>query len=693
MKIQLLSDLCVTNGHVYNSSVDIEVCQDSYGMPFIPAKRIKGCLREVAEELNEWGQAIDINYIFGVEGNQRGVLTLDNAYLEHYDDYQKALEDKTNSLCHPVNVLNTFTYLRTQTAINYETGAADQTSLRTMRVINKGLEFISEVELPEKYVDQIKLCCLGLRHMGLHRTRGLGRVKVTFDKKIDSLNNDENMNGNHHLPDSGDRLDYVIHLKEPVVVQSANRRELETLDYIEGGQILGLIAGLKGDEFISFDNGTIKCTNAYPYVNQTRALEAPASMYEVKDDSSKYYDMIHRSNEPLERVQISRMKHCYISYDDKGNLIKTNPMTEMRYHHRRPKDKSYGHAIPDDPLSQFYSISSIKEGQSFAGSIYGTEQQINDIVDLLIKNPNIRLGAGRSSEYGRCIIELLDRQTTKKEKKTTKHFYVKLNSPAIIYNEHAFASADIKDLKAEIEAMLKNDDSNNEIQLSKEASRNFVKTTTIGGYNVQWQLRKPSLEVFDKGTVIKFDTQNDVVIESGPRWIGERNSEGYGEVEVCDVLPSSFVGYVSQKQNEKSSYEELDCSTNELYQTIAKTLFKRYLKNQAINLANHNIKTFTPGVLRPTVSNMLLMIKDLKNLGDVKDAVYERYHKKTEGKDEKEAAANKIIATIKNEFSTQREAFEKDYCLKNFVLGPNVEMEFLKDYLVQLKYELRKISK
>ena len=53
LSIELLSDLCVSDGSSYNSSVDLDVCHDEYGFPFIPAKRLKGCFRENALELND----------------------------------------------------------------------------------------------------------------------------------------------------------------------------------------------------------------------------------------------------------------------------------------------------------------------------------------------------------------------------------------------------------------------------------------------------------------------------------------------------------------------------------------------------------------------------------------------------------------------------------------------------------------
>ena len=60
MKIRLLSDLCVADGGIYNSSIDTDICYDSYGLPFIPAKRIKGCLRECGIELRDWGEELPL---------------------------------------------------------------------------------------------------------------------------------------------------------------------------------------------------------------------------------------------------------------------------------------------------------------------------------------------------------------------------------------------------------------------------------------------------------------------------------------------------------------------------------------------------------------------------------------------------------------------------------------------------------
>lgn len=52
--IELLSDICIGSGESYNSVIDTDVTYDDYGLPYIPAKRIKGCIREAGLELKDF---------------------------------------------------------------------------------------------------------------------------------------------------------------------------------------------------------------------------------------------------------------------------------------------------------------------------------------------------------------------------------------------------------------------------------------------------------------------------------------------------------------------------------------------------------------------------------------------------------------------------------------------------------------
>ena len=99
LKIELLSDLCTYSGDTFNSVVDTDVVYDQYGLPYIPAKRLKGCIRESCMELAELGCTIELEKndsqtkerfrasaeifekLFGKEGNSDSAFSLSNAYL------------------------------------------------------------------------------------------------------------------------------------------------------------------------------------------------------------------------------------------------------------------------------------------------------------------------------------------------------------------------------------------------------------------------------------------------------------------------------------------------------------------------------------------------------------------------------------------------------------------------------------
>ena len=86
-KIKLESDLCIGSGYSFAGVIDSDVCYDKFGIPFIPARRIKGDLREAAETTlhSIFTNKEDIEKIFGTRGNS-GVkgITIENAYPENY---------------------------------------------------------------------------------------------------------------------------------------------------------------------------------------------------------------------------------------------------------------------------------------------------------------------------------------------------------------------------------------------------------------------------------------------------------------------------------------------------------------------------------------------------------------------------------------------------------------------------------
>ena len=76
IKIELKTDLCASNGMSAGNSLDNDLCFDSYGLPVIPGRRLKGILRQGAQFLqeNRMLSAEDVTAMFGSNLGAEGVL-------------------------------------------------------------------------------------------------------------------------------------------------------------------------------------------------------------------------------------------------------------------------------------------------------------------------------------------------------------------------------------------------------------------------------------------------------------------------------------------------------------------------------------------------------------------------------------------------------------------------------------------
>ena len=91
----------------------------------------------------------------------------------------------------PVDILDSLTSIRHQTAVCEETGVPDEGTLRAMRVVLRQTPFEARLTFPDgSEVDDLPLlaaCVLALRRAGVGRNRGRGRLQATIhDNREDS---------------------------------------------------------------------------------------------------------------------------------------------------------------------------------------------------------------------------------------------------------------------------------------------------------------------------------------------------------------------------------------------------------------------------------------------------------------------------------------------------------------------------
>lgn len=592
--IKLLSDMCTYSGETYNSIVDTDVVYDVHGIPYIPAKRVKGCIREAALELLEFGLISREKYekLFGKEGNQQSGFSLSNAYLKEHAALVAVAEHlKKNGLAAPQNVLDQYTDVRTQTAVDLETGVADKNSLRTMRVIRRGLEFEAECN-PGKNVDAelqklLELAVSLVKHMGVSRSRGLGLVEMKLDNtgEMDSKETNKHVFITKEQLKEKNKINYRITLKSAMVCKSPQGNQAQTQDYIAGSKVLGLLAGALGREAYLdlMENHGIRVSNAYIMNGEKRCMPARLSMQKQKDqsydDEGKMLikDMLYDPD-----VTGKQMTPAGVAYMD-ADRHTASVVTEISYHHQRPADKSVGRATGEDG-SGFYQLCGISAGQTFGGSIYADKVCAEKILEAVNVLGEVRMGYGKSSEFGAVDFVLYDVEPFDEQSQSMMHDAVlTLGSDVILYNEYGMPSTEINVLKNCLEAVTGVDD--------LELTHPFLDFALIGGFNVTWQRRKPEFHALGKGSAFLVHSDKGFDAERlRSQFIGERTAEGYGELILTPAEASADVCIYKRTDDTLENAEEAIRNkliageeTGRILQQLLQTEFARQMEESVRN--------------------------------------------------------------------------------------------------------------
>lgn len=208
LRLTLLTAALPGGGEGRAVALDRDVVSDSFGLPRVPARRVKGLLLEAAREIEESLQIehhwsiddiagwVDPSGLLGRPGRGRAEVgfTLDDFTLDGYAELASWLRWARHE--HPLiftreSVLRAYTEERGQTAIDADTGAPAQETLRRSRLIRCGHELFAPVVLPRvapagttaealqhPHYRTLALACAGVKRLGQSRNRGTGRVRL-----------------------------------------------------------------------------------------------------------------------------------------------------------------------------------------------------------------------------------------------------------------------------------------------------------------------------------------------------------------------------------------------------------------------------------------------------------------------------------------------------------------------------------
>lgn len=195
IRIELLSHGIIGRGESWGSLIDTDVIFDEVGLPYFPARRLKGLLKESSCEVVEMFKLSKIDLFdheetvkktFGRPGDSSGgMIIFNNLHMPDYDAILKWLKwyiSEFSNIIFPNLVVNHFTDIRQQTSIG-KNGVADPHSLRTSRVLKPGLVFEGPISIKEydpNIIELLALSCVNLRYVGTMRHRGYGEINCTL---------------------------------------------------------------------------------------------------------------------------------------------------------------------------------------------------------------------------------------------------------------------------------------------------------------------------------------------------------------------------------------------------------------------------------------------------------------------------------------------------------------------------------
>jgi CRISPR/Cas system CSM-associated protein Csm3 (group 7 of RAMP superfamily) len=141
------------------TTTDALVIKDRDGLPFVPAKTIKGHLREMANLLDKEFEKV----CFGEADNKEGVCYFSNAILQDEISPQDAKF-----------LYDTISF----TAIDKESKTAIDDSLRSMEA-TVPLTLVGEIlDTPEEYKNMMEKALKMVKRVGMKRHRGFGRCSI-----------------------------------------------------------------------------------------------------------------------------------------------------------------------------------------------------------------------------------------------------------------------------------------------------------------------------------------------------------------------------------------------------------------------------------------------------------------------------------------------------------------------------------
>ena len=550
-QLTLITKSFLLNGSGEGSTlINADVVFLRSGFPFIPARRVKGMLKESLEEVLEiYGKKEEekmevIQSLFGVSGKavSEGKLVFHNMFLEGWHK----MEEERRQL--PANtpwlnvdfVKSHFTSEIQQTAID-EDGTAKDRSLRNYRVLQPGLTFegliTSSRGLSNDEQSYLQEAVANWRYAGTRRNRGFGKIICTLGPKqiVDPGNQNEPAPSFHT---NTEEIRVEVKTLSPVVLalRLGDQNTVYTQRHIAGNQVRGMLAG----EFIRANN-RLERSNAHSDTDfydcflsgklqfgpltYTDSSPTPFYIQEYKGRNDlPLTSIFHPPPEGQEKLATRRVNYFSIRTD--GKIKKCEPSTTFFFHNSR-ENRRAGRSTDDQIEGGIFYYEALDAGQTFSGFLTGDGHTLEKLKDAFPLPIRTRMGRSKTAQYGLVEVRLIPtadhRGTTVPSPLSVKEYILDLESPLLLYNKEGFPQANATLLSSYLATKLHLAEEDIEVKTAES------KVTYIEQYNSTWMSKSGKMVAFKEGSSFLIRLKTGTT-SPPPSYLGELQEQGFGKV-------------------------------------------------------------------------------------------------------------------------------------------------------------------
>lgn len=695
LEIILNSDLCAGNGESVGNSIDSDVCIDDAGIPYIPSRRIKGCLKQAAFDLKKMGCTFasesNIIALFGDAYGNEGAFSICDAMIKDANGIRQYLNteieksnnsDKIKDMAHASKIVNLFTSVRGQTML--ENGCKVDNSLRFTRVVNQydplslnideklafyaPIYFNFDVYEKNELVKLFDACCKATRHIGHSRNRGLGNVSIKLcedsAKQANILFTENDDKADIDCSEAGKlvKISYKVVLNSPLTLPGCD--ELNTS--VPARSIIGCMARYyllsgsaeDGDFRKLFLDGTVSWSGLTPVIEGEISVPVPMMIVKLKNGGNKLINNLIEEKDDWKKQKPKTLDGSFAVQTQNGYKI-AEPSIHTCYHYAINGTQQDGNN-DENNTKILYMQESIDAGAVYGGTIICPVSMKEKVLKCLYE-ARIQFGRSKSAQYATCSLyakpEVEEYKNNIRHVKAGEKLYVVLQSDLALLDNGVYRT-DSTSIRKVI---------GKKLNLSSDIDENsldYCRYHVIGGFQSTWQLQKSQTPVVRAGSVYCFNPKEDCDIPQTIH-VGEFVQEGMG---ICSIMTVSDFKNMSSIKMSRIEQANFTIDNNRIEQLLTRLRIEaimEHMRNFALEIGeNSNNLEDIKDIPEARLRNMVSKANDYSDLNKMISKIKES-DLSSEKKLSRKAEATRFVAIIKSEWDAQLKLYDLDRNLIN----------------------------